>query len=184
MSITVEDKDGNELGPGKIGEICTGPLAEGPFAGAYEPIAEYWQMPEATTEALRGGKFHWGDLGYLDDEGYLYLVDRIKDMIIRGGMNVYPKELEALLYLDDRVAECAVVAAAHERYGEVPVAFVRLAAGSSMTEDEAMALVADRSAKFKHLQQVTFVDGFPRNTLGKILKRELRAGLSDMTQTD
>ncbi|MGE0796637.1 MAG: class I adenylate-forming enzyme family protein [Acidimicrobiia bacterium] len=176
VRITVEDEDGKELPVGELGEICTSAFEDGPYAGLYEPISEYWQMPEATAEALRGGKLHWGDLGYLDDDGYLYLVDRKKDMIIRGGMNVYPKELEGLLYDDDRIVECAVVAAPHERYGEVPVAFVRVAPGSTVTEDEVRALVAERSAPFKHLQGVTFVEDFPRNALGKILKRELRAG--------
>jgi long-chain acyl-CoA synthetase len=181
IRVTIEDVEGNELPPGEVGEICTSAHAEGPYAGIYEPIRCYWEMPEASAEALRGGKLHWGDLGYLDEDGFLYLVERKKDMIIRGGMNVYPKELEALLYGDPRVAECAVVARPHERYGEVPYAFVRLAEGSVMTEDEIVALVNGRSAKFKHLAGVTVVEEFPRNALGKILKRELRDLLSSST---
>jgi long-chain acyl-CoA synthetase len=174
IRVTIEDTEGNELPPGEVGEICTSAHADGPYAGVYEPIRCYWDMPEATAEALRGGKLHWGDLGYLDEDGFLYLVERKKDMIIRGGMNVYPKELEALLYEDPRIAECAVVARSHERYGEVPYAFVRLAEGRAMTEDEVVALVNERSAKFKHLAGATIVEEFPRNALGKILKRELR----------
>lgn len=177
IRITIEDEAGNELATGELGEICTGPYSEGPYAGVYEPIRCYWGMPEATADALRGGKFHWGDLGYFDEDGFLFLVDRKKDMIIRGGMNVYPKELEALLYSDDRIAECAVVGAEHRRYGEVPWAFVRIAPGAEISEEEVTALVNERTARFKHLVGVTFVEDYPRNALGKILKRDLRQGL-------
>ena len=178
IKVTIEDDDGNELAPGEIGEICTSPHDAGPYAGRYEPIRCYWGMPEATKEALRGGKLHWGDLGFLDDDGFLHIVDRKKDMIIRGGMNVYPKELEALLYEDNRIADCAVVGASHARYGEIPVTFVRTAPGATITKDEVLGLVNNRTAKFKHLQDVFFVEDFPRNALGKILKRELRTGLT------
>lgn len=174
IKVTIEDADGNELPRGEVGEICSSAYTDGPYAGLYEPIRCYWGMPEATADALRGGRFHWGDLGYLDEDGFLYLVERKKDMIIRGGMNVYPKELEAVLYEDPRVAECAVVARPHERYGEVPYAFVRLVDATTMTSDEVIALVNERSAKFKHLAGATIVEEFPRNALGKILKRELR----------
>ncbi len=177
ISVTIEDDAGREMAPGTIGEICTAPRTDGPFAGWYEPVRTYWRMPAESDEALRGGRLRWGDLGYVDEDGYLYLVDRKKDMIIRGGMNVYPKELEALLYTDRRVAECAVVAAAHPRYGEVPWAFVRVAPGETLKDAEVHALVADHAARFKHLAGVTFVEDFPRNALGKILKRELRKDL-------
>ena len=105
--VTVEDDAGRRLAAGEVGEICTASMTEGPFAGWYEPMRAYWGMPGETAEALRGGRLHWGDLGYLDEDGFIYLVDRKKDMIIRGGMNVYPKELEKLLYADARIAECA-----------------------------------------------------------------------------
>lgn len=177
IAVTVEDPEGKELPPGEIGEICTAPRQDGPFAGWYEPMRCYWGMPEETADTLRGGRLHWGDLGYVDDDGFVYLVDRKKDMIIRGGMNVYPKELEKLLYADPRIAECSVVGAHHRRYGEVPWAFVRAVPGASITEDEVKALVAERSARFKHLVGVTLVEEFPRNALGKVLKRELRQQL-------
>ncbi|MFQ5516234.1 MAG: class I adenylate-forming enzyme family protein [Acidimicrobiia bacterium] len=178
IKVTIENEDGDELPIGEMGEICTSAHIDGPYAGLYEPIASYWGMPQETKEALRNGKFHWGDLGYLDQDGFLYLVDRKKDMIIRGGMNVYPKELESLLYEDERVEECAVVAASHARYGEVPFAFIRLAQGAEMSAGEALGLVNERVAKFKHLAGITFVEQYPRNALGKILKRELRKGLA------
>jgi len=177
IAVTIEDDAGSALAPGEVGEICTSARADGPFAGWYEPLRTYWNLPAETAAALRGGRLHWGDLGYLDEDGFIYLVDRKKDMIIRGGMNVYPKELEKLLYDDPRVAECAVVGAGHARYGEVPWAFVRVAPGTDLAEEEVRALVAAHAARFKHLEGVTFVDEFPRNALGKILKRELRQGL-------
>ncbi len=178
IKVTIENEDGEDLPAGEIGEICTSAHDDGPYAGLYEPVRAYWGMPEATTKALRGGRFHWGDIGYLDEDGFLFLVDRKNDMIIRGGMNVYPKELESLLYEDERIVECAVVGATHNRYGEVAYAFIRLAPGTEMSESEALDLTNDRLAKFKHLAGVTFVENYPRNTLGKILKRELRKGLS------
>jgi long-chain acyl-CoA synthetase len=177
LLVTVEDDAGRRLAPGEIGEICTAPLEEGPFAGWYEPMRAYWGMPAESAEALRGGRLHWGDLGYLDEDGFVYLVDRKKDMIIRGGMNVYPKELEKLLYADARIAECAVVGAGHARYGEVPWAFVRVAPGTAISNEEVLALVSERAARFKHLEGVTFTEDFPRNALGKVLKRELRRDL-------
>ena len=177
IKVTIEDDDGNELPIGELGEICTEPYATGPYTDLYEPMRTYWGMPEETEETLRGGKLHWGDIGRIDEDGYLYIVDRKKDMIIRGGMNVYPKELEKLLYEDERIAECAVVGAPHDRYGEVPVAFVRPATDARLSEEEIAALVNDRTARFKHLQSVQLVEDFPRNALGKILKRELRADL-------
>jgi long-chain acyl-CoA synthetase len=179
IKVTIEDDDGSVLPPGEVGEICTGPQDDGPYAGLYEPLRCYWSMPEETAEALRDGKFHWGDLGYVDEDGFLYIVDRKKDMIIRGGMNVYPKELEKLLYEDERIAEVAVVGAPHPRYGEVPVAFVRTSPGADLDEAAVKPLVNDRTASFKHLHRVQFVEDFPRNALGKILKRELRDQLDD-----
>ena len=180
ITVTVEDPAGNELPAGEIGEICTAPRADGPFAGWYEPLRCYWGMPDETAAALRGGRLHWGDLGFLDEDGFIYLVDRKKDMIIRGGMNVYPKELEKLLYADTRIAECAVVGAPHDRYGEVPWAFVRTAPGAAIAEEQVRALVADHAARFKHLAGVTFVEDFPRNALGKALKRDLRRKLPSL----
>jgi long-chain acyl-CoA synthetase len=179
VRISIEDDNGNELPARDVGEICIGPREEGAFAGAYEPMACYWGMPEETEETLRGGKMRLGDVGYLDEDGFLYLVDRKKDMIIRGGMNVYPKELETLIYADPRIAECAVVAAPHRRYGEVPFAFVRAAEGAKLTESDVLAIVNDKVARFKHLSGARVLDEFPRNALGKIVKRELRAQVGE-----
>ena len=174
IKVTIVDDEDQELPTGSVGEICTSAYETGPYAGMYEPIRCYWGMPDQTATALRGGRLHWGDIGYLDEDGYLFLVDRKTDMIIRGGMNVYPKEIEGLLYEDSRIAECAVVSADHQRYGEVPFAFVRPAPGVTISEDEVKSLVNSRAARFKHLEGVMLVEDFPRNALGKILKRDLR----------
>lgn len=176
VHLRVVDEHDEDLPVGDIGEIVTGPRPDGPFAGVYRPMKEYWGMPEATREALRGGYLHWGDLGRLDEDGYVYIVDRLKDMIIRAGMNIYPAELEKLILADERVEACAVVGipADDERLGEVPKAFVELRAEATATEQEIKDLVARQSAKYKHLHAVEFIDQLPKNALGKILKRELR----------
>lgn len=175
INVTIEDEDGNDLPAGQVGEITTRAHTHGPYMSRYEPMRCYWRMPAETEEALRGGRLHWGDMGFLDSEGFLYLVDRKNDMIIRGGQNVYPRELENLLHADPRVAECAVVGVPHQRYGEVPWAYVRAVAGARPSESDLLAVVNDQTAKFKHLQGVSFVEDFPRNALGKVLKRQLRA---------
>ncbi|TAK34143.1 MAG: hypothetical protein EPO21_10570 [Chloroflexota bacterium] len=174
MRVKIVDDDDNEVPTGTVGEICSGPHTDGPYAGVYKPLKEYWRMPEATAEALKDGFLHWGDLGYLDEDGYLYIVDRKKDMIIRGGNNVYPKELELVLYEDPRVLECAVVGVPHDRLGEVPKAYIQLRPGTQATEQEFIEMIRERLAKFKALEYVEFVEDWPRNSLGKILKRELR----------
>ncbi|TAK34568.1 MAG: hypothetical protein EPO21_09230 [Chloroflexota bacterium] len=174
IKVKIVDDNDNEVPTGIIGEICSGPQTEGPYAGVYKMLKEYWRMPEATAETLRGGYLHWGDLGYLDEDGYLYIVDRKKDMIIRGGLNVYPKELELVLYEDTRILECAVVGVPHERLGEVPKAYILLRAGAQATEQEFIDMIRNRLAKYKALEYVEFVQSFPRNAMGKILKRELR----------
>ena len=175
IRLEIVDEADNRLPPGQIGEVVTGPWKDGPYAGLYRPLREYWRMPEATAQALRGGSFHWGDMGYLDKDGFLYLVDRKKDMIIRGGMNIFPAEIEKVLYDDPRVQECAVVGIPEPRLGEVPKAFIRLKPGTAAEEQEFIEIIDRRLARFKHLEAVEFVQDFPRNAMGKILKRELRA---------
>jgi long-chain acyl-CoA synthetase len=175
IEVTIEDDTGAMVPANEIGEICFGAARTGAYAGIYEPMRCYWNMPNESAEAFRGGRLRSGDLGYLDDGGFLFISDRLKDMIIRGGMNVYPKELENLLYQDPRVLECAVIGLPHDRYGEVPIAVIRVASASDLRYADAIALVNDHTARFKHLAEVRFVDDFPRNALGKILKRELRA---------
>jgi acyl-CoA synthetase (AMP-forming)/AMP-acid ligase II len=157
---------GDELLPaGEVGEICLrGPKV---FKG-------YWRDPDATANALRGGWFHTGDLGYLDDDGFLFIVDRLKDMIVSGGENVASLEVERVVYEHPAVLEAAVVASPHERWNEVPVAYVVVREGEAVAEDELAEFCGARLAKFKTPKAFRFLDALPRNPSGKVLKRVLR----------
>jgi long-chain acyl-CoA synthetase len=134
----------------------------------------YWHNPAATAAAIVDGWFHSGDLARSDADGYFWVVDRKKDMIIRGGMNVYPREVEEVLYEHPAVAEAAVIGIPDERLGEDIAAFVVPVAGQSPDPDEIAGFVRDRLAAYKYPRRVTLVDGLPKTATGKILKRELR----------
>ena len=136
----------------------------------------YFRQPEATAEALRDGWFHTGDIGVIDADGYLAIVDRKKDMILRGGFNVYPREVEDVLLTHPAVAQCAVVGVADERLGEDVKAFVVRKAGQQATEDEIVAWCREQMAVYKAPRCVEFRDALPMSATGKVLKRELRAG--------
>ncbi|HXV93558.1 MAG TPA: long-chain fatty acid--CoA ligase [Pseudonocardia sp.] len=133
----------------------------------------YRNAPEATAEAFTGGWFHTGDLGYVDEDGFFFVVDRKKDLIIRGGYNVYPREVEDVLYGHPAVAEAAVVGVPHERLGQEVKAVVALRRGQEATEDELIAYVKERVAGYKYPRSVEFRDTLPKNAANKILKREL-----------
>ncbi len=166
MEVRITDPDGNPVPTGETGEIrIWGPTV---FKG-------YHGNPEATAAAIVDGWFRTGDVGRLDDEGYLYVVDRLKDVIIRGGENVYAAEVEAVLYEHPAVAEAAIVGLPDERLGEQVGAFVRLREGSTADADELRRFVAERLAAFKVPSVVQIVaESLPRNAAGKVLKRELR----------
>jgi acyl-CoA synthetase (AMP-forming)/AMP-acid ligase II len=134
----------------------------------------YWRDPEATERAFAGGWFHTGDVGVRDEDGYLFIVDRLKDMIVSGGENIAGSEVERVLYEHGAVLEAAVVGRPDERWGEVPVAFIVLHAEQSVTADELITHCAENLAKFKVPKEVTFLEALPRNPSGKVLKRELR----------
>jgi acyl-CoA synthetase (AMP-forming)/AMP-acid ligase II len=140
----------------------------------------YWKRPDDTAAALRGGVLHTGDIGYFDDDGYLVLVDRSKDMIIRGGENIYPKEIETVLHAHAAVLEAAVVGAPDPRLGEVPVAFVELRPGARATEAELVAHCRATLAHFKVPTRVWMIDALPRNAVGKVSKPALRARLASL----
>jgi long-chain acyl-CoA synthetase len=166
IEIRVIDADGKELPPGEVGEIiCRTP----------QNMMGYWNLPEATAAALRGGWFYTGDAGYLDADGYLYIHDRIKDMIISGGENIYPAEVESCLFSNPAVADAAVIGVPDENWGEAVKAFVVLKPGVAITEDELIAFARDSIAHYKAPKSIVFVSELPRNPSGKILKRELRA---------
>ena len=138
----------------------------------------YHNNPEATAESFAGGWFHTGDLGYFDDDGFLFIVDRIKDLIIRGGYNVYPREVEEAIYTHPAVAEAAVVGVPDATMGEEVHAIVAVQAGQSVTEGELIDFVRQRVAAYKYPRTVEFRDSLPKGATGKILKKELRpAGL-------
>ncbi|MEE8445209.1 MAG: long-chain fatty acid--CoA ligase [Alphaproteobacteria bacterium] len=159
------DDAGAEVAPGQPGEIL--------IRGA-NVMREYWGNRAATAEALRDGWFHSGDIGHLDADGYLYIDERKGDMIISGGENIYPAELEAVLAECPEVAECAVVARPDERWGEVPVAVVAPRDGAAIDKQAVLGLFKGRIARFKHPKDVLFLDALPRNAMGKVQKFRLR----------
>lgn len=163
--MKIVDDAGKELPPGEVGEI----LAKGPgiFKG-------YWDMPEATKAAFTDGWYHTNDLGKKDNEGRYYIVDRKTDMIICGGYNVFPREVEEVIYSNEKVLEAAVVGFKDDVLGEIPKAFIKVREGAKMTEQELLAYCAQRLAKYKLPRKVEFLDEFPKSPTGKILKRELR----------
>ncbi|HEU5085036.1 MAG TPA: AMP-binding protein [Acidimicrobiales bacterium] len=178
VEILILDPSGAELPVGEVGEICVRAATSGPFAGIYTPMLGYWKRPEATAEALRGGVLHTKDLGCIGEGGNLFVKDRKADLIIRGGANVYPAEVERVLHADPLVAACAVVGAPDERLGERVVAFVQLAPGTEPGDDVAEVLLgrcARELARYKVPEVVHFVDGFDRTPMGKIRKTALRA---------
>lgn len=163
--VRIVDEQGNEVPRGALGEITlSGPKV---FAG-------YWRDPEATARALRGGWFHTGDVGRVDEDGYLYVEDRKKDMIVSGGENIATPEVERVLYEHPDVVEAAVVGIPHERWGEVPKAYVVTKPGSSLDAVELVAFCRERLARFKVPVEVQFLDELPRTPSGKVLKRDLR----------
>jgi acyl-CoA synthetase (AMP-forming)/AMP-acid ligase II len=134
----------------------------------------YWQNPEATAEALRGGWLHTGDIGYFDDQGYLFLLDRAKDMVISGGNNVYPREVEEVIILHQKVANCVVFGIPDEYWGEAVHAVVVLKTGETMTGREVIDFCGEHMAGYKKPKAVDFVSELPVSGYGKILRREVR----------
>ena len=163
--VRVVDESGSPLPTGQVGEIAV----KGP-----QLMKGYLKNEEATKQAIRDGWLYTGDLGRMDKDGLLYIVDRKKDMIIRGGENVYPVEVEEVLYEIPEILEAAVVGVPHEVYGEVPKAFVVLKEGKQLTEAEVLTSCSKSLAKFKLPAEVEFIDNLPRNASGKVLKTTLR----------
>ncbi len=164
VQMKVVDADDRELPAGEVGEI----VIRGPNV-----MKGYWQRPDATAEAMRDGWFHTGDLATVDDDGYFFIVDRKKDMIIRGGYNVYPREVEEVLYEHPAVAEAAVVGIPDASLGEEVGAAVGLKAGAQATPEELQAWVKERIAAYKYPRHVWLVPELPKGPTGKILKREI-----------
>ena len=170
IEVRIADDQGSPLPAGEVGEIWL----KGPTV-----IKGYFNLPEATAAAFTDGWFHTGDAGRLDDEGYLYVVDRLKDVVIRGGENIYAAEVEAALYEHPDVTEAAIIGIPHPRLGEEVGAVVRVREGSTLSADDVRAHVGERLAAFKVPSQVWISgDELPRNATGKVLKRQLRESLT------
>jgi fatty-acyl-CoA synthase len=165
VELRVVDENERDVAPGEVGEVV--------FRGN-NLMKGYYKDPEATEEAMRRGWFHTGDLGRLDEEGFLYIVDRKKDMIITGGENVYPREVEEVLYTHPKIAEAAVIGVADSKWGEAIKAVVVIESGQMASEEEIIDFCRERIARFKCPKSVDFVQALPKNPAGKILKRELR----------
>ena len=174
--VKVVDPDTGELcGPGQIGELC---------CRGYQVMKGYYKMPEATNSAIDDeGYLHSGDLGSRDADGYYRITGRIKDMIIRGGENIYPRELEEFLYTVDGVTDVQVVAAPDEKYGEIPAAFIIKAPGATLTETDIKEACWAQLARYKAPKYVVFVDEFPMTTSGKIQKFVLRDRITEMLES-
>jgi len=163
--IKLFDARDREVKPGETGEI----VIRSPNI-----MKGYFNQPEETANAFRKGWFHSGDVGRFDEEGYLYIVDRIKDLIITGGENVFPREVEEVLYSHDAINECAVVGWPHPEFGEAVTAFVTLKEGKVVEEEELIRFCKDRLARYKVPKKINFVKELPKSPQGKILRRELR----------
>ncbi|WP_161925963.1 acyl-CoA synthetase [Gordonia crocea] len=167
--VRLVDASNNQVPVGEPGEVCV----RGP-----QVMAGYWNNPGATAAAIDDeGWFHTGDVGREDDDGYVYIVDRVKDMVISGGENVYPAEVESVLYSHPAVAEVAILGLPDEKWGEAVTAVVAIAEGQSVTLEELRTFAADQLASYKLPLRLEFVDALPRNASGKVLKFKLREDL-------
>ena len=164
--VRIMSEDGKELPPGEIGEICV--------RGANVMLG-YWKNPEQTAEALRNGWLHTGDMAFMDRDGYIYIVDRKHDMIISGGENIYPREVEEVIYKHPAVAEVAVVGVPDPAWGESVKAVVVLKPGAKATSEEIIKLCKEHLAGYKKPKSVDFVSSLPKTAIGKILRREVKA---------
>jgi long-chain acyl-CoA synthetase len=166
FEMCILDENDNELPAGEVGEIC----GRGPIL-----TPGYYKRPDLTKEAIKDGWLHSGDMGYVDEDGFLYLVDRKKDMIISGGVNVYPRDIEEVVVQHPAVREAAVFGVAHEKWGETPMAAVVLTQSTKVTPEELKQWINERvGAKFQRVHEVIIMADFPRNVAGKTLKRVMR----------
>jgi long-chain acyl-CoA synthetase len=164
VEMKVVDEDDNDVATGEVGEIVI---------KGHNVMKGYWNRPDATAEVMKGGWFHSGDMAKVDEDGYFFIVDRKKDMIIRGGYNVYPREIEEVIYEHPAVREAAVVAVPHDDLGEEVGAAVVLKDGAELSADELQSYVKDNVAAYKYPRHVWFLSELPKGPTGKILKREI-----------
>ena len=166
IEIMIQHENGEECGPNEIGEIC---------GRSAMMMQGYYNRPDLTEKTIVNNWLHSGDLGYMDDDGYLFLVDRVKDMIISGGVNIFPKDIEEVIIKHPDVAEVAVFGTPDKRWGETPVAAVICHSDYSVSADKLKVWTNQRvDAKFQKVKEILILDSFPRNVAGKTLKREMR----------
>ena len=165
VQVRIVDEAGNDVTPGEMGEI---------IVRSQHTMLEYWHKPDDTGNTIVNGWLHTGDMGCYDEKGYIYILDRKKDMIITGGENVYPREVEEVLYKHPDVQEVAVIGIPDPYWVEKVHAVVTLKKGTNITADELIALCRKNLAGYKSPKSVEFIDALPKNPSGKILKRELR----------
>ena len=170
VEVKIVDESGGEVETGEVGEIAV----RSGTPGMYCIMKEYYKDPENTKRAFLGGWLLMGDVGRLDDDGYLYVLDRKKDMIISGGFNIYSREVEAVLESNKKVSEAAVIGVADEQFGEAVMAFVVLQKGTKATGDELIEYCKAKLASYKKPKYIEFVDSLPRNIAGKVLKYRLK----------
>jgi long-chain acyl-CoA synthetase len=166
VEVAIVDSDWNRLPPGATGEIAVNtPVV----------IDRYLGHDRLADDALKDGFYRTGDIGHLDEDGFLYITDRVKDMIVAGGVNIYPAEIEKVLVEHPSVVDAAVIGIPQDDFGEQPLAFVVPSAHNGLTAADLAAFVGDRLASYKHPRAYKFVDSLPLNPMGKVLKTELRA---------
>jgi fatty-acyl-CoA synthase len=166
VDLRIVDEDDAPVPRGTLGEI----VARGPNL-----MRGYWNLPDESAEAVRGGWMHTGDAGYLDADGFLFVQDRVKDMIVSGGENVYPRTIEEVLFKHPAVADVAVIGVPDKQWGETVKAVVVLKQGQQATAEELMDFCRDKLGGFQRPRSVDFIEALPRNASGKVLKKELRA---------
>jgi acyl-CoA synthetase (AMP-forming)/AMP-acid ligase II len=166
FEMRIVDENGNEVPTGETGEI----IGRCPIL-----MPEYYKRSDLTKEAIKDGWLYSGDMGYVDEDGFLYLVDRKKDMIISGGVNVYPRDIEEIVVQHPAVLETAVFGIPSEKWGETPVAAITLKQGNEVNPEELKTWINEHvGAKFQRVSHVIIMDDFPRNVAGKTLKRVIR----------
>jgi acyl-CoA synthetase (AMP-forming)/AMP-acid ligase II len=163
--MRVVDQAGKDVAVGDVGEIVT---------RSPQTMLGYWNRPEETNRVIRNAWFFTGDAGYLDADGYIYIYDRVKDMIISGGENIYPAEVENTLFGHPAVADVAVIGVPDDKWGEAVKAIVVKRPGAEASSEELIGFARERIAHYKAPRTIDFVDALPRTPTGKILKRELR----------
>jgi long-chain acyl-CoA synthetase len=178
VEVAILREDATIAPTGTSGEICVRAARSGDWAGVYTPMLGYWKDPQASAKTVRDGWLHTGDMGRLDDQGELFVEGRRNDVILRGGANVYPAEVERVLHLDERVAGCAVIGKADDRLGETVVAVIQPSQGVDAHDElraDLLALCQANLARYKIPQDWLFLADMPRNAMNKIVKQKLKA---------